>query len=107
MNFKTVPGNIPQIVAVVNQYGGCYIHADGNLYETSEARGWQSKASDDRQQYSNPDDMEAKYRVLFKRGDVIPYTVEALNKMLLESKNQEVLKSRKTEEFTHVKTVQV
>lgn len=107
MNFKTVPENIPQIRAVVRQYGGCYFHADGNLYETGEKDGFKSKASDDRQQYSNPDDIEAKYRVLFKNVDHVPHTVEALNKMLLDARSNEVVQSRKPEEFTHVKTFQM
>lgn len=103
MIFRTVPENIPQIVRAVNHFGGCMFHGDGNIYNPDPKEGY--KNSDDRQKYSNPKDEEAKYRIEFKRGDVIPSNVEQLNKMLLEAKNREVMAERTTEVHSHVTTI--
>ena len=103
MLFKTVQSNIPQIISAVNQYGSCMFHGDGNIYVPEKDGSF--KDSDDRKQFSNPKDEEAKYRVCFKRGDTIPYDVEGINQMLMQSRNNEIMESRIPAEVTHVKTI--
>lgn len=105
MLFKTHPSNIAQIRAVVGKFGGCYFHGDGNLYAV-DALG-NSIDSDFRKDFSNDSNEEARYRVRFMRGDSIPKTVEELNKMLFDSKNQEILTRRAIKDVGHVKTVEV
>jgi len=100
MIFKLHKNCLPQIKAVVNTYGVCYVHGDGNLYITQEK-------SDFRKDFSNPSSEESTYRVKFGQGDKIPATVDDLQKMMLESRNQEILNERTQVYNTNVKTFTV
>lgn len=105
MMFKTHPANIPQIKATIAAFGGCYFHGDGNLYAL-DAQG-QSEESDFRKDFSNDTNNESRYRVKFNRGDKVPNSVEELDKMLLDSKNQELISLRNIRPKEAVKTVTV
>jgi hypothetical protein len=105
MIFKTHALNIPQIRAVVAQFGGCYFHGDGNIYALDN--NGNSDESDFRKDYSNDSNEESRYRVKFQRGDKYPKSVEQLNKMLFDAKNQETLAQRSIKQSSNVKTVTV
>jgi len=105
MIFKTHERNIPQIRAVVAQFGGCYFHGDGNIYSVDNQGN--SEESDFRKDYSNDSNEESRYRVKFQRGDKMPRSVEQLNKMLLDARNQEIMSQRSIKQTSHVKTVTV
>ena len=100
MIFKLHQNCLPQIKAVLKEYGVCYIHGDGNLYITQEK-------SDFRKDFSNPSNEESTYRVKFVTGDKIPGNVEELQKMMLENRNQEILKERTNVYTSNVKTFTV
>ena len=104
MIFTTHNNNIPQIRTLVNVFGGCYVHGDGNLY-TDDADGL--RASDNQKNFSNPKREENTYRVHLKRGDVLPKTKEELDRLLLNSKNQEILTQRHVKETSQVKNFAV
>lgn len=105
MIFKTHKSNIPQIRAVVATFGGCYFHGDGNMYALDNAGN--SEESDFRIGFSNDTNEESRYRVKFSRGDVMPKTIEQLNKALMDARNQEILSKRSIKQSSNVKTVVV
>jgi hypothetical protein len=100
MIFKTTAANLPQIKAVVDTFGICYVHGDGNMYTTEGP-------SNFRKDFSNPKQEESKYRVIFKKGDAIPATVDALNEALMASRNKEILAERETKIVSPVQTITV
>lgn len=109
MIFKTHEANLPQIKAAVNAYDAIYFHGDGNIYPAvKQLNGdYFSKESNDRQTFANPNQEEASYRKLFKKGDTVPTSVEALNKSLMDSKNQDILHQRVIKETASIKTFSV
>ena len=100
MIFKLHKNNLPQIKGVVAAFGVCYVHGDGNLYESQEA-------SDFRKDFTNPDSDEATYRAKFEKGDKIPDTIEELQTLMMKNRNKEILETRKVQEISHVKTVTI
>lgn len=100
MIFKTHKENIPQIEAILESFGICYFHGDGNMYADKEA-------SDFRKDFSNPKSDETAYRVIFKLGQKIPQTVEDLNKALLEARNGEIMAGMAPTNNSGQKTVTV
>lgn len=105
MIFKTHKSNIPQIRAVAATFGGCFFHGDGNIYALDN--NGNSEESDFRKDFSNDTNEESRYRVKFQRGDVMPKTVDQLNKALMDARNQEILTQRTIKETSKVKTVTV
>ena len=91
MIFKVNSVVLDQIKATVDQHGICYVHGTGQFYVDK-------KRSDDHKEYSDPDIKEADYRLVFKKGDRIPDTVEEIEKMFFAAKQQETIDSRKTPE---------
>ena len=100
MIFKLHENCLPQIKAVVKHYGVCFIHGDGNQYVTQDK-------SDFRKDFSNPSSDESTYRVKFVTGDKIPATIEDLQKMMLDNRNQEIVKERTNVYTSNVKTFTV
>ena len=84
MIFKTHKENIPQIEAILEAFGTCFFHGDGNMYTKEED-------SNFRKEFGNPKTEEGKYRVKFVKGQAIPQTVEELNNALMEARNREIL----------------
>lgn len=106
MLFKTHTSNIPQIRATIATHGGCYFHGSGDMYAL-DANG-NSEESNFRKDYSNDTNEESRYRKKFMRGDKLPKTVEELNKMLMDSRNQEIMAVRNiTDSAAKIKTVTV
>lgn len=93
MIFKTHKNHIPQLKAHIKQHGATYFHGDGNIYRagTEDLK----RHSDNNATYSNQNQEEAKYRVLLTSADQVPDTVEELNKLLLNAKNEEIMNERK------------
>jgi hypothetical protein len=100
MLFKTNKNNIAQIKAVIESFGQCYFHGDGNLYADE-------KESDFRKDFSNPKNDAATYRVKFTAVSQVPETLDELNNALLKARNNEVIQSAKPKEVAMVKTITV
>lgn len=100
MIFKTHKENIPQIEAILEAFGTCYFHGDGNMYADKEA-------SDFRKEFSNPKSDETAYRIVFKKGDKVPQTVEELNKALLDAFNRELMEGMAPTNHSGQKTITV
>jgi hypothetical protein len=104
MFFKTVEANIEQIKAVVDSFGKCYFHGDGNLYD-NEAD------SDFRKNFSNPGvngaTSPSAYRVLFTNKSQVPESVEEINAMLTQSFASEQAEASRPKAAQGVKTVKV
>lgn len=100
--FKTHEKNIPQLKAALKAYpeNGIWFHGCGNMYADK-------KASDDRQNFTNPNNEESTYRIHFTSVGQVPDTIEALNKMLMASKSQEIIAERANKISTGIKTVKV
>lgn len=100
--FKTHEKNIPQIKAALKAYpeNGIWFHGCGNMYADK-------KASDDRQNFTNPNNEESTYRIHFKSVADVPPTKELLDKMLLASRSQEIVAERANKISTGIKTIKV
>jgi hypothetical protein len=98
--FKTRQTNIPQIKAVINEYGQCWFHGCGNIYVDK-------KESDFRKEFTNPNSEESVYRIHFTSISQVPSTVEDLDKLLLASRNKEMIEEKRPKSVTGVKTISV
>jgi hypothetical protein len=98
--FKTHLTNIAQIQAIVAAFGVCFFHGDGNMYD-------EEKHSDFRKDFSNPKNEASGYRVKFTATSKLPGSVEELDKMLMDSRTQEVIEKSKPASVSAVKTVTV
>ena len=102
--FSIHKNNIHGIKAAVDHYGTIWFHGDGNMYH-------KEYESDTRKIFSNPlSDNTAgpgTYRVKFTKGDAIPETVEALKKLLLDSKNKDYEDAAKPKSDSNVSTFKV
>lgn len=98
--FKTTQANIPQIKATIKKFGECWFHGCGNIYDKIEA-------SNFRQKFTNPNSEESVYRIHFTSTNQVPTTVEELNKMLMASRNQEMVKEKMPKMAQDVKTISV
>jgi hypothetical protein len=98
--FNLSKANIDQIKATLVEYDECYFHGCGNIYADKEA-------SDLRQNFTNPNDDNATYRIHFTSIKQVPSTVEALEKKLLASRSEEIVKNRVSKVSQGVKTVSV
>jgi hypothetical protein len=98
--FKTSQANIPQIEATIEAFGECYFHGCGNMYTSKEA-------SDFRQKFTNPNSEEAAYRIHFTSVRQVPATVEELNKKLMSSRSDEIVKEKMPKLSQDIKTITV
>lgn len=98
--FKTTQANIPQIKATIKVYGQCWFHGCGNIYDNESA-------SNFRQKFSNPNSEESIYRIHFISVSQVPTTVEELNKMLMASRSQEIVKEKMPKTAQEIKTISV
>lgn len=98
--FKTSQSNIPQIKATIKAYGECWFHGCGNIYADKQA-------SDFRQKFTNPNSEEAAYRIHFTSVAQVPATVEDLNKKLMSSRNDEMVREKMPKMAQEVKTISV
>lgn len=106
MIFKTHEANIAQIKGALKAFDAIYFHGDGNIYPALKQLDGEyfSKASNDRQTFANPNQEEATYRTLFKKGEEVPKSVDELNKVLMDSKNQDILTKRTIKEAAGITT---
>lgn len=104
MIFTTHDQNIPQIKALVNHFGGCYVHGDGNMYSDNADGKYHS---DNHKKFCNPKREECTYVAHFKRGDMLPKTKKELDEALMRSKNQEILSQRHITQHSNVRTFAV
>jgi hypothetical protein len=98
--FKTTKENIPQIKATIKAYSECWFHGCGNIYA-------EQSASDFRQKFTNPNSEESTYRIHFTSINQVPDTVEQLNKMLMTSRSQEIVKEKMPKASQTIKTISV
>jgi dsRNA-specific ribonuclease len=98
--FKTTQENIPQIKATIKAYGECWFHGCGNIYADVSA-------SDFRQKFTNPNSEEAIYRIHFTSVSQVPATLEDLNKALMSSRSQEIVKEKMPKAAQTIKTISV
>lgn len=109
MLFKTHEANIPQIRAAVRAYDQVWVHGSGDIFPKFNA----ATAEKGDQDYSkihfenyNKGREEMGYRVLITKANM-PNNKTELDRLLLRSKEQEVLSSRKSEQNTKVKNLAV
>ena len=88
--FKIHKVHFKQIAKIVEKFGVCWYHGDGNMY-TKE------KDTNFRKDFSNPGKEESRYRVCFKTGDHIPETVGQMEKLLQASYQKERAVEREKE----------
>jgi hypothetical protein len=100
--FKTSQQNIPQIKAALKAYpqNGIWFHGCGNMYADQAS-------SDFRQKFTNPNSEDATYRIHFTNVKEVPATVEELNKMLMASRSQEIVREKMPKVSQSVKTISV
>lgn len=99
--MKLHPHNLKQLAAIVDTFGECWIHGDGNMFVKAEH-------SDFRQEYSNPEQDESKYRAHFKKGDPLPASVDSLEKIMQRTRQVEKQKAKEKEkQISTVTTVKV
>ena len=100
MFFKIVQANIPQIKATIAKYGECWFHGCGNIYS-------KKYPSDLRKDFTNPNSEEATYRIHFTSLNQVPDSVEQLTKLLLTSRNQEMIAERAPRVTHNIDTITV
>lgn len=98
--FKTSQANIPQIKATIEEFGECWFHGCGNIYADKVS-------SDFRQKFTNPNSEESTYRIHFTNVKQVPGTVEALNKALMSSRSDEIVKEKMPKASQSIKTISV
>lgn len=99
--LKLHPHNLKQLAAIVSTFGECWIHGDGNMFVKKEH-------SDFRQEFSNPEQEESKYRAHFKEGDSLPTSVEGLERVMNRTRQTEKQIAKDKEKLTSpVTTVKV
>jgi hypothetical protein len=98
--FKTSQANIPQIKATIKAFRECWFHGCGNIYADQAA-------SDFRQKFTNPNSEESTYRIHFTSVSQVPGTTEELNKMLMASRNQEMIQEKMPKLSQGIKTISV
>lgn len=98
--FKTNDKNIPQIKAVIKKYGECWFHGCGNIYIDKQA-------SDFRQNFTNPNSEESIYRIHFTNISQVPTDTEQLNKLLMSSRNKEMIEAKMNKVSHSVSTIEV
>ena len=98
--FKTSHANIAQIKATIGAYGECWFHGCGNIYVGKSE-------SDFRKDFTNPNSEESVYRVHFTNAGQVPGNVEDLNKLLMQSRNQEMIQEKIPKHVSSVKTISV
>jgi hypothetical protein len=98
--FKTSQANIAQIKATITAYGECWFHGCGNIYVGKSE-------SDFRKDFTNPNSEESVYRVHFTNAGQVPSNVEDLNKLLMQSRNQEMIQEKIPKHVSSVKTISV
>lgn len=99
--MKLHPHNLKQLAAIVSTFGECWIHGDGNMFVKAEH-------SDFRQEFSNPDQEESKYRAHFNKGDQLPTSLDSLEKIMNRTRASEKQKAKdKEKQISAVTTVKV
>jgi hypothetical protein len=98
--FKTSKENIPQIKATIEEFGECWFHGCGNIYVDQGA-------SDFRQKFTNPNSEESTYRVHFTALNQVPATLEELNKLLMTSRSEEIVREKMPKASQSIKTIKV
>jgi hypothetical protein len=98
--FKTTQANIPQIKATIKAFGECWFHGCGNMYADKSA-------SDFRQKFTNPNSEESSYRIHFTSIAQVPVNVEDLNKKLMSSRSEEIVREKMPKVAQEVKTISV
>lgn len=85
--FNLHPHNIKQVAAVVNKFGVCYVHGDGNMFKNEEASLF-------RREFCNPDAEDSKNWVKLEKGGLIPTSVDQLEKMIQVNMQKEKKKKK-------------
>jgi hypothetical protein len=93
---------LKQVRATVEAFGECTLHGDGQFY----GKGLE-KNSDDNKHFSDPDNIEATYRVKFTKPEQVPTSLEEIEKMLHAGKVEETVESRKPSERAAIQIVKV
>jgi hypothetical protein len=93
---------LEQVRETVKQFGSCYLHGDGQFYGAGK-----EKNSDDNKEFSDPDNLEATYRVLFTSPEQVPDKLEDIENMLHTGKIQETTKSREPSERVETQIVKM
>lgn len=98
---KLHPANLDTLAAVVDAYGQAYLHGDGNIYEDE-------KNSNHHQDFSNENAPEATYRCHYRRGDVLPQTIDQAEKDMINYKAKDAeKKAAPTAQSQLTKTIKI
>jgi hypothetical protein len=79
--------NLKELKASIKAYGTVWIHGDGNIYHTEEN-------SNNAQQFVNTQFSAPTYRTKYSTGDILPKTVEELERALQDGKMNEIKKEK-------------
>ena len=78
--------NLKQVRAVVQKYGVCWFHGDGNFYRDEVNSNFRKGFTNPGRDNSLP---SAAYRVKFTNVDDVPNTIQAMEKRLYAAKMEE------------------
>ena len=98
--FSLNKNNLTALKAAADHYGKVYFHGCGNIYHKEEE-------SNFRQEFANDLIGPSTYRIIVKKGDAIPETIEEMSKLLMESKSKEVIEAARPREVTGLTTFKI